>query len=63
MILRKKPPLIVTVGTALLLIGAGTLTYIGLRWRLSQAQGVPVGMRAVPQAAVAAVTLTNDTEQ
>lgn len=63
MIFEKKPPLVVTVGTALLLIGAGTLTYVGLRWRLMRAQGIPAGMRAVPQSAVAAVTLTTDTEQ
>jgi hypothetical protein len=63
MIFDKKPPLIITVGTALLLIGAGTLTYLGLRWRTMRAQGVPVGMKAVPQSAVAAVTLTTDAEQ
>jgi hypothetical protein len=63
MIFEKKPPLIVTVGTALLLIGAGTLTYVGLRWRFMRAQGLPMGMRAVPQSAVAAVTLTTDAEQ
>ena len=63
MTFQKKPPLIVTVGTALLLVGAGTLAYIGLRWQTLRAQGVPVGMRAVPQSAVAAVTLTTDTDQ
>ncbi|MGD1928224.1 MAG: DUF3352 domain-containing protein [Leptolyngbyaceae cyanobacterium] len=63
MILVKKPPLIVTIGTALVLVSAGVLTYVGLRWRLTRAQGLPVGVRAVPQAAVAAVTLSTDTEQ
>lgn len=47
----------------MLLIGAGALTYVGLHWRLSRARGLPAGMRAVPQAAVAAVTLTTETEQ
>ncbi|MEL6399440.1 MAG: DUF3352 domain-containing protein [Cyanobacteria bacterium J06626_4] len=63
MIFVKKPPLIVTIGTALVLVSAGVLTYVGLRWRLTRAQGLPVGVRAVPQAAVAAVTLSTDTEQ
>ncbi|MEM9505613.1 MAG: DUF3352 domain-containing protein, partial [Cyanobacteria bacterium P01_E01_bin.43] len=63
MILVKKPPLIVTIGTALVLVSAGVLTYVGLRWRLTRAQGLPVGVRAVPQAAVAAVTISTDTEQ
>lgn len=62
MFFKKKPPLIITVGTALLLIGAGTLAYVGLRWRFARARGLPAGARAVPQVAVAAVTLSTDTE-
>lgn len=61
--LGKKPPLLVTVSTAILLIGAGVTTYIGLRWQLSQLRGLPTGVRAVPQSAVAAVTLSTDPEQ
>lgn len=59
----KKPPLIVTIGTACLIIGTGALTYMGLRWRTLQARGLPAGVRAVPQTAVAAVTLSTDPEQ
>jgi len=59
----KKPPLVVTIGTACLLIGAGTLTYLGLRWRTLQARGLPAGVRAVPQTAVAAVSVSTDPEQ
>ncbi|MGF1458488.1 MAG: DUF3352 domain-containing protein [Leptolyngbyaceae cyanobacterium] len=63
MIFAKKPPLIVTIGTACLLVGVGGLTYLGLRWRLLQARGLPVGVRAVPQTAVAAASLSTDPEQ
>ncbi|HEY9889012.1 MAG TPA: DUF3352 domain-containing protein, partial [Candidatus Obscuribacterales bacterium] len=63
MVFAKKPPLIVTLGTALLLIGGGVLAYGALRWRLTQARGIPAGVNAVPQAAIAAVTLSTDTEQ
>ncbi|MDB9525760.1 DUF3352 domain-containing protein [Oscillatoria sp. CS-180] len=63
MVFKEKPPLVVTIGTALLLIGAGALTYFGLRWRLARIQGLPLGARAVPQVAIAAVTLSTDTEQ
>ncbi len=62
MVFKKKPPLIITVGTALLLIATGTLAYVGIRWRLERARGMPAGARAIPAAAVAAVTLTTDTE-
>jgi hypothetical protein len=59
----KKPPLIVTIGTAGLLLLAGVLAYGGLRWRTLQARGLPAGVRAVPQSAVAAVTLSTNPEQ
>jgi hypothetical protein len=59
----KKPPLVVTIGTACLLLGTGALTYTALRWRTLQARGLPAGVRAVPQTAVAAVTLSTDLEQ
>lgn len=63
MVFEKKPPLVVTIGTALLLIGGGALTYFGLRWRLARVQGLPLGTRAIPQTAVAAVSISTDPEQ
>ncbi|NEQ43032.1 MAG: DUF3352 domain-containing protein [Leptolyngbya sp. SIOISBB] len=59
----KKPPLFVTIGTTCLLLAVGTLTYAGLRWRTLQARGLPAGVKAVPQTAVAAVTLSTNPEQ
>jgi hypothetical protein len=59
----KKPPLVVTIGTTGLLLLAGALAYGGLRWRTLQARGLPAGVRAVPQSAVAAVTLSTNPEQ
>ncbi|MGD1858775.1 MAG: DUF3352 domain-containing protein [Leptolyngbyaceae cyanobacterium] len=59
----KKPPLLVTIGATGLLIGVGALTYVGMRWRTLQARGLPAGVRAVPQSAVAAVTVSTSTEQ
>ncbi|WP_160299495.1 DUF3352 domain-containing protein [Leptolyngbya iicbica] len=59
----KKPPLVVTIGTTSLLLLAGALAYGGLRWRTLQARGLPAGVRAVPQSAVAAVTLSTNPEQ
>ncbi|MEM6835385.1 MAG: DUF3352 domain-containing protein [Cyanobacteria bacterium P01_C01_bin.120] len=59
----KKPPLLVTIGATGLLIGVGALTYVGMRWRTLQARGLPAGVRAVPQSAVAAVTVSTSAEQ
>lgn len=59
----KKPPLFITLGTTCLLLAAGALTYAGLRWRTLQAWGLPAGVKAVPQTAVAAVTLSTNPEQ
>lgn len=59
----KKPPLVVTIGTACVLLSVGALTYAGLRWRTLQARGLPAGVRAVPQSAIAAVTLSTNPEQ
>ena len=63
MVRVKKPPLIVTIGTALLLIGGGALAYWGVQWRVAKARGLPVGVRAIPETAVAVVSLSTDEEQ
>ncbi|MEL6384204.1 MAG: DUF3352 domain-containing protein [Cyanobacteria bacterium J06626_18] len=63
MVLAKKPPLIVTIGTALLLISGGAMVYWAIQWRSANVQGLPAGVKAVPEAAVAAVSLSTDTEQ
>ncbi len=61
--LAKKPPLLITLGTALLLVGGGLAASWGVRLQAARAKGVPAGVRAVPQEAIAAVTLTTDLEQ
>jgi hypothetical protein len=63
MVLAKKPPLLVTIGTALLLVTGGVIAYWGLRWRLLRTQDLPVGVRAVPEEAIAVATFSTEPEQ
>ena len=63
MVLAKKPPLIVTIGTALLLISGGVMVYWSIQWRSAKARGLPTGVKAVPESAVAAVSLSTDADQ
>ncbi|MGF1522454.1 MAG: DUF3352 domain-containing protein [Leptolyngbyaceae cyanobacterium] len=63
MVLAKKPPLIVTIGTALLLIGGGAMVYWAIQWRSANARGLPPGVKAVPESAAAVVSLSTDAEQ
>ncbi|NER82296.1 MAG: DUF3352 domain-containing protein, partial [Leptolyngbya sp. SIO1D8] len=63
MVFAKKPPLLVTIGTAFLLVAAGTLAYWVLQWQASKAKGLPAGVRAVPEDAVAVLSLSTNPEQ
>jgi len=63
MVLAKKPPLIVTIGTALLLTSGGLLAYWGVKWQASRSQGLPAGVRAVPEETVAVVSFSTNPEQ
>ncbi|MBE7382010.1 MAG: DUF3352 domain-containing protein [Leptolyngbya sp. SIO1E4] len=63
MVLAKKPPLLVTIGTALLLMGGGAIAYWGLQWRAAKTRGLPAGVRAVPEEAIAALSLSTNPEQ
>ena len=63
MVLAKKPPLLVTIGTTLLLIGGGALAYWGVQWRATKARGLPIGVRAIPETVVAVASLSTDSEQ
>ncbi|MBD2256416.1 DUF3352 domain-containing protein [Pseudanabaena sp. FACHB-2040] len=60
MFLSKRPPLLLTVGAALLLIGGGAVAYWGLSRRNTLAQNLPVGVQAVPEDAVMAFSLSTD---
>lgn len=63
MVLVKKPPLLLTVTTAFLLIGAGILVHWGIRWQNNRLRGLPAGVLAVPENAVATVSLSTNSEQ
>jgi hypothetical protein len=63
MILAKKPPLLLTVGTALILMGGGAIAYWSSQQRLSAARGMPTGSEAIPETALMAVSFSTDPEQ
>lgn len=63
MVNLRKPPLMVTVGTALLLIVGGGLAYWGLERRSSGIRGLPAGIQAIPEGATAAVSISTDADQ
>ncbi|HEY9880371.1 MAG TPA: DUF3352 domain-containing protein [Leptolyngbyaceae cyanobacterium] len=63
MVLAKKPPLLLTAGAALLLIGVGALAYWGLSRRGTLTRNLPVGIRAVPTDAVMAFSLSTSEEE
>lgn len=61
--LPKKPPLLFTVGTALLLIGGGAIAYGILNRPRQGGATLPAAIQAVPQTAVFTVSLSTDPEQ
>ena len=63
MVFAKKPPLLVTIGTAVLLVVSGTIAHWGLQLRAKRARGLPVGIGAVPEEAVAVVSFSTNPEQ
>ena len=63
MILAKKPPLLLTVGTALILMGGGAIAYWHSQQRLSAARGMPTGSKAIPETALLVVSFSTDPEQ
>jgi hypothetical protein len=63
MLLKKKPPLLFTVGTAALLMGGGALAYWGLSRNLISGGASPTGVQFVPQAALMTLTVTTQENQ
>ncbi|MEM7064504.1 MAG: DUF3352 domain-containing protein [Cyanobacteria bacterium P01_B01_bin.77] len=63
MVLKQRPPLLVTVSTAILLVLGGAAAYFGLRQRLATTAKLPVGMELVPDNALVTLTLATDENQ
>ena len=63
MILKKKPPLLLTVGTAVLLIGGGAIAYWGAMRRSELSKDLPTGATVIPQEVLMTVTFTTDEGQ
>ncbi|MGP1375891.1 MAG: DUF3352 domain-containing protein [Almyronema sp.] len=59
----KKPPLLLTVGTAILLIGGGALAYWFLSRRLGLSADLPPGITAIPDEATLVVSVSTDERQ
>ncbi|MEB3268464.1 MAG: DUF3352 domain-containing protein [Leptolyngbya sp.] len=56
----KKPPLLLTLGTALVLMGGGAIAYWATQQRLGTARGMPTGARAIPDNALLVVSVATD---
>ncbi|MEM6252475.1 MAG: DUF3352 domain-containing protein [Cyanobacteria bacterium P01_D01_bin.156] len=63
MVLKQRPPLLLTAGTAVLLILGGAAAYLGINERLFKSTQLPSGMELVPSDALLALTLTTDENQ
>ena len=63
MVLKQRPPLLVTVSTAVLLVLGGAAAYFGIGQRFSAGPEPPMGMELVPTDALMALTLTTDENQ
>lgn len=63
MVLKQRPPLLVTISTAVLLVLGGAAAYLGLGSRLAPGPKLPLGMELVPIDALMALTLTTDENQ
>lgn len=61
--ISKKPPLFITIATALILVGGGALAYWGLQWHAARTRGLPAGIQAVPEDAIAVASFSTDSEQ
>ncbi|MEA5447005.1 DUF3352 domain-containing protein [Leptolyngbya sp. CCNP1308] len=62
-LLQKKPPLLLTLGAALLFIGGGALTFWATSRRGQLAKTLPAGANAIPANALAVVALSSDEAQ
>jgi len=60
---KKQPPLILTLGTPLLLIVGGITAYWALAIRPTNLAAVPVGANVIPRSAPLTVTLSTDPDQ
>lgn len=58
--LPKKPPLLLTVGTAFVLIGGGAAAYFALSRRGPAARYLPTGAQVIPETTLATVTVSTD---
>ncbi|NEQ49488.1 MAG: DUF3352 domain-containing protein [Leptolyngbya sp. SIO3F4] len=64
MVLKQRPPLLVTVSTAVLLVLGGAAAYFGIGQRLSSAgPRLPAAMELVPDNALITLTLTTEENQ
>ncbi len=63
MVLKQRPPLLVTISTAFLLVLGGAAAYFGIIQRLSAGVKFPAGMELVPDDALVTLTLTTDENQ
>lgn len=63
MVLKQRPPLLVTVSTAVLLVLGGAAAYFGIIQRLSAEVKFPAGMEVVPDNALVTLTLATDENQ
>lgn len=60
MVLKQRPPLLVTVSTAVLLVLGGAAAYLGMMQRLLTGTKLPAGMELVPDNALVTLTLATD---
>ncbi|WP_448563510.1 DUF3352 domain-containing protein [Trichothermofontia sp.] len=60
---KKQPPLILTLGTPLLLIVGGVVAYWTLTYRQANLAAVPVGASVIPRSAPLTLTLSTDPAQ
>lgn len=63
MVFSKKPPVLLTAGATLLLLGGGAIAYWGLSQRRPEGRHLPVGARAIPADALMAFSLSTESEQ
>ncbi|MGF1567187.1 MAG: DUF3352 domain-containing protein [Nodosilinea sp.] len=63
MVLQKKPPLLITLGAALLLIGGGALTFWATSRRSTWVKALPEGANAIPDNALMVLALSSDQAQ
>ncbi|MEM7795066.1 MAG: DUF3352 domain-containing protein [Cyanobacteria bacterium P01_C01_bin.118] len=63
MVLKQRPPLLLTITTAVLIVLGGTAAYLGIGQRFSPKPKLPAGVELVPGDALVALTLTTDDNQ